>query len=244
MIEPTPWQEICRVTNGAARIEVRTDRQGACALFVDGRARALDWWADSGSILHDLMLPQAEYSSEWEAQFRQVVERGVDPTRSLCDQFSSVLRLFPSGTYSLTLAPIDIGDEWVDIGDWLFWLPSGYYPFNAYKGKTIVPSMPETALSEERILDFAYQIEEGARPVIITASAAHSSQVAPGSWVEFVLDGHHKARGYFIAKVPPRRLLIESTQPAPLTYNDWPLPADTIPRSWQMQFGRDRKGAL
>jgi hypothetical protein len=155
-----------------------------------------------------------------------------------------VIRLFPSGTYTLTLAQSqfdDDHDDWLDIADWLFWLPSGYYPFNAYKGKTIVPTLPETALSEERILDFAYQIENGARPILITASAAHSSQAAPNSCVEFVLDGHHKARGYFIAKVQPWRLVIEATQPGPMTFEDWPLPEDTVPRSWKIQFGRDTK---
>jgi hypothetical protein len=182
-----------------------------------------------------------EYSSEWEAQFRQVVDQGVDPVRSFCDQFSSVLSLLSSGTYSLTLAPIHSNDEWLEIADWLFWTPYGYYPYDAYKGKTIVPTLPEKALNEERILDFAYQIENGARPIMLTASAARSSPVAPGSWVEFVLDGHNKARGYFIAKVQPWRLLIEATQPASLTYEDWPLPEDTIPRSWQIQFDRDRK---
>jgi hypothetical protein len=244
MNEPIERQETFHLNNGIGRIEVRTDGREACALFVDGQARALDWWENSGSILHDLMIPKSEYSPEWEASFRQVVERGVDPDRSLADQFSTILRLFSSGTYSLTLAPINDKDEWAEIADWLYWHPSWYYPNDAYKGKTFVSTLPETGLDDDRILEFAYQIEAGARPIIITASAANSSKVAPGSWIEFVLDGHHKSIGYFFAKVQPWRLLIEAADPKPLTYEDWPLPKDTVPRSWQIQFGRNKNGEV
>ncbi len=244
MNEPQPRQEVCHVTNGAGRIEVRTDRREACALFVNGQARALDWWENNGSILHDLMVPRADYSIEWQAQFRQVVEHGVDSNRSMASQFSSVLHLFPSGNYTLTLAPISGEDDWIDIHDWYYWNPGGYYPHDAYKGKTFVPTLPDTALSDERILEFAYQIEAGARPIMITVSAANSSSIAPGSWIEFIVDGHHKAMGYFIAKVKPWRLLIEAASPRLLTYEDWPLPKETIPRSWQIQFGRNKNGEI
>jgi hypothetical protein len=88
--------------------------------------------------------------------------------------------------------------------------------------RALLPSQNTDRFDEARVLDWANAIEAGDRPTPITATIE-------GDNCEFILDGHHKLRGYLLADVPVRRLAINHLAPPPLRQADWPAGGYLVP---------------
>jgi len=215
-------EEVVGVEDGTGRIRVEGDGW-ASALFVDGRAVLLNWCDCQGSVGQEFSLIEGANLEASVKSFRSVVEDGPDPVVALASQIAPLLGHFRSGRYRLILLPLtqdDYGQDWED-------QPYGaiqwYYP---NRGVTLLPTQPNEALDQERVLWFEREIAAGRRPVVITAGIN-------GGVCEFVLDGHHKQVAYGRAGVQPIRLCILG-EARPLSADAWPDDAaGAPPRSWK-----------
>lgn len=204
---------------GTGRLTLVGER-GICGLAVDGRPVLLNWHDSQGSIGQEFFLIEALPPDESLILLRQLVETGFSEEIPLGEQLLPLLRQFPSGTYQLTLG--ELGKDW-GVPEWepaqrTPWHFGWYYPWD----RNLLPTQPDEALNETRVLEWAYAIEAGARPVVITTTTTESL-------CEFILDGHHKLWGYGLAKVSPLCLCILGDITAQPT---WPQHLGKPPAAW------------
>jgi hypothetical protein len=163
-------------------------------------------------------------------EFHHLVENGFVTDQSLQLQLMPLLQNLVSGNYALTLDQVKTyGWRAAEDGpyDW-------YYPdFQDFR--TFISTQHFEMLNEKRVLEWAYAIENGARPVVITLTDDKES------WCEFILDGHHKLWGYSIAQVYPWRLRICGTSTENLKFTDLPEIRGRRPYGWKYAFGLAEK---
>jgi hypothetical protein len=217
-----PRHELISLTAGTGSIEVRGNAPSIC-LFVNGRPISANWGACSGSILEYFYLKEPHSIEEKADVVRALVAHAPPLEQSLAERFGPFLRLFPPGLYRLQYQeegnglyfhqPEYTSIRWSDINSSTLWhvgsdtLAAGV--------RELLPSQNTDRFDEARVLDWAIAIEAGDRPTAITATIE-------GANCEFILDGHHKLRGYLLADVPIRRLAITHLEAAPLRQADWP----------------------
>ncbi len=219
-----PRIEMYNLTSGAGRIEVRGDGS-ACGLFLDGKPFVFNFHDYAGSVGQELYYFAPLVDTDRPSGLSEVTVDLPHEDSSLSLIILPLLRQFPSGVYTLTLAPCMDTDSFVEYHladyqrDWAY-TTSGFYPFGE---KTLVATQPDKTLDDAHIAHFWYAIEDGERPFAVTATT-------DDALCEFVLDGHHKLRAYVHARVKPWRLCI-SRASTPLDANEWPASV-VAPRAW------------
>ena len=231
-----PRSETYLLADGTGRIEVRGD-YAASGLFLDGKPFVFNFADCAGSIGQDLyhFAPFVDGDKNRLAGLTEITTDLPLGGTCLSQLILPLLRQFPPGVYTLTIAPLAPGETWVEyyledyVLNWSY-VESGYYPESdgVYGGKTLVATQPDGSLDDVRIAHYWYAIEDGARPFAITASTE-------GAMAEFVLDGHHKLQAYAYAKVKPWRLCISKAS-SPLAADEWPA-SDAAPRAWRLIHG-------
>lgn len=216
--------ETYTLTHGTGRIEVRGDGK-ACGLFLDGKPFVFNFYDCAGSIGQDLYRFAPLVDNDRPIGLSEVTANLPTEDTSLALIILPLLQQFPSGTYTLTLAPCVDEETFVE-----YYLPdherkweytkSGYYPF----GEVLVATQPDETFDDARIAHFWYAIENGKRPFAITATTNDAM-------CEFILDGHHKMRAYIHAGVKPWRLCI-SRASSPLSEIEWPASIGA-PSAWR-----------
>lgn len=232
--------ETYQLTDGTGHIEVRGNRL-ASGLFLHGQPFVFNFSDCEGSIGQDLYRFLVHQDDQLPDLFKVTANLPALDT-SLQHIVLPLLRQFPSGVYTLTLAPLAEGETMMeyylpDSAENRAYIQSGYYPFanDIYGGRTLIPTQPEEVLDDNRVAHFWYAIEDGDRPFAITASVADGM-------CEFILDGHHKMSAYGYARVAPWRLCISQTS-LPLGEDDWPYQIIPPPFSWRRvhEWQRSRK---
>lgn len=228
-----PRREFFDLAHGDGCLEVRGNAL-AIALFVNGSPMSANWDAHVGSILEYFYLKESFSNEGAVDSIRGLVNQAPLPDRSLAEQFLSMLTKLPAGPYRLEYQEereglvfheaVYASDRMSDVDSSLLWHVGSYELSHGLR--FLLPSQNTDLLDERRILDWGIAIEGGARPTPITATV-------DGANCEFILDGHHKLRGYRLAGIPVRRLAITHLAPARLNPTDWPrgrLPEP--PPSW------------
>jgi hypothetical protein len=218
-----PREETFALEKGKGLIEIRRQNY-ASGLFIKGKPIVFNWDEASGSICQEFYLVEHYSEEESVAKFRDLIENGFAPKQSLRSQLIPFLQNLSSGTYKLTLELLT-ESTW---GEWeQGYTLSGYYPDTLM----LLPTQYTDSLDEKRILEWAYAIENGANPIVITLTdeAEH--------WCEFILDGHHKLWGYSLAQVRPWRLRIcGQSSKAKLRFTDLPEIRGDRPYGWKYAF--------
>jgi len=220
--------EMFILTEGTNRIEVRGAGR-AYGLFLDGKSFVYYWPDCAGSIGHDLYRFATQAESATPLSLAEITAQEPHAQKSLAELIRPLLRLFPAGSYTLTLSSLNEADAWDDysIGNGNETTDFDQYPYAwdyPDRGQRLITTQPYDRLDTGRILHFWYAIEQGERPFAITASIADAK-------CEFVLDGHHKLMAYTYAGIPAWRLCISANGPKPLSAADWPTTTPLMP-SW------------
>jgi hypothetical protein len=222
-----PREETFVLENGKGLIEIRRQNY-ASGLFVKGKPVVFHWDECSGSILQEYYLNEHYSAEENIVEFRALIENGFAEDQALSTQLMPFLQNLSSGNYTLTLEILEKlqWQEWEE-GYCNTW----YYPDTL----ALIPTQYTNRLDEKCVLEWAYAIENGARPVVITLTDDRES------WCEFILDGHHKLWGYSIAGVHPWRLRICAKAKDNLKFTDLPEIRGDRPRGWKYAFGLAEK---
>jgi hypothetical protein len=222
-----PREETFVLKNGKGLIEIRR-QDYASGLFVQGKPVVFHWDECSGSILQEYYLNEHYSAEENITEFRALIENGFAANQELSTQLMPFLQNLSSGMYKLSL-------ELLTESTWFEWEEGSsnvwYYPDNT----ALIPTQYTGKLDEKCVLEWAYSIENGARPIVITMTDDREH------WCEFILDGHHKLWGYSIAGVNLWRLRICAKAQGNLKFTDLPEFAGDRPRGWKYAFGLAQK---
>lgn len=177
--------EIIDLPGGHGLFDVRGDGRES-ALLVGGRAVAMNWGDEQGSVAQYLARAGQTQNRPELDNLRHTLAGHWRRDRSIRDQIGIVLDLFAPGRYRLTRVDAQQCDL---IAFSSAWDPGtqydAFYPIHS----VLILTQPTDALDPERVAHFRQSLRDGLRPIAITATVEHG-------WCEFVLDGHHKLRAY------------------------------------------------
>ncbi|NHQ88429.1 hypothetical protein HA050_20215 [Iodobacter sp. HSC-16F04] len=191
-------REAFTVTSMGGLLDVRGDDFEA-ALLVGGKIRVFQWSDCRGSVGQNLVRKISTDKTRSELSFRKSVEVEVSGDYPLGVHFSEILNVLAIGEYALVLEEIPADAYVVDLTDKS---ENGLEVTSFYPGfGALIATQPLSSLSAAHVNHLAQDIQNGARPTVITLCT-------DGAWGEFIIDGHHKLPAYRIAGIPVRRLNI------------------------------------
>lgn len=186
--------ETIQLSAGRSLIDVRGDGFEEL-LLVGGQPIAMNWADCAGSVAQYLVRGGETNCEESLRSLRHLFEGNFQHEIPISTQIHPFLQLFSPAQYRLQFHAS------CPVSSYLLFDAAAsqatnfdhFYPFDEH---SLVFTRPTETLNQERIAYFAKRIEDGFRPIALTASVEKG-------WCNFVLDGHHKLQAYQLAKTDP-----------------------------------------